>query len=157
MLLRFEILLEQVNHKLDAISTKLQNQSAGRAASEARHQRAERSVRHAHFNQRGDGYGQLHNRPPLPGAVNYIQEAGSFYDTAEEAAALIRQTESWNDEQWRHAYLRSVERAFGNFISTEVLAQIVSDWRSITGKTADVNLSEQHWERRGAGLRGAFG
>jgi glycosyltransferase involved in cell wall biosynthesis len=69
------------------------------------------------------------------GALAYIQEAGRCYDTAEEAAALIRQTESWSDEQWRQAYLRSLERAYSSFVSTEVLKQLVADWYTITGKT----------------------
>ena len=66
-----------------------------------------------------------------PGALAYIQNAGQFYETAEEAAALVRQTEHWSDEQWRQAYVRSIDHAYSNFISTEVLAQMVADWRQI--------------------------
>ncbi len=65
--------------------------------------------------------------------VAYIQDAGAFYETAEEAAALIRQTDGWSEEQWRQAQIRSLDRAYGSFVSTEVLEQVVADWRTLTG------------------------
>jgi glycosyltransferase involved in cell wall biosynthesis len=64
----------------------------------------------------------------------YIQNAGKLYDTTEEAAALIRETEDWNDRQWQEAARCSIDRAYGNFVSVHVLETIVNDWRKIVGK-----------------------
>ncbi len=69
-----------------------------------------------------------------PGSSEYIGEAGKLYDTAEEAAALLRETESWNQRQWNEAFVKSVDRAYANFVSDKVIEPIVADWRRITGK-----------------------
>lgn len=78
-----------------------------------------------------------------PGAVDYIQEAGYFYDTPEEAAALIDQTARWTDQQWRQCHRRSIERAYSSFASTEILQSIVADWRRITGKNSGAEPSQK--------------
>jgi glycosyltransferase involved in cell wall biosynthesis len=71
-----------------------------------------------------------------PGSAEYIGDAGSLYDTAEEAAALLQTTGAWTDRQWNDAFLRSVERAYRSYVSDTVIAPIVDDWRRIAGKAA---------------------
>lgn len=70
-----------------------------------------------------------------PGAQTYLQEAGQFYESAEEAAALIQQTAHWDEEQWQQTHLRALERAYGSFVSTDALQQLVADWHELAGKT----------------------
>jgi glycosyltransferase involved in cell wall biosynthesis len=71
-----------------------------------------------------------------PGSAEYIGDAGSLYDTAEEAAALLQTTGAWTDRQWNDAFLRSVERAYRSYVSDTVIQPIVDDWRRIAGKAA---------------------
>ena len=90
-----------------------------------------------------------------PGAVAYIQDAGQFYETAEEAADLIRQTEKWSDEQWHRAYLRSIDRAYSNFVSTEALTQIVADWHEILKKNGCPASPEEEVENQSVSVIGS--
>jgi hypothetical protein len=70
---------------------------------------------------------KLTNNIPHTFTEFYIQEAGRFYDTPEEAAALILETTSWSDQQWCDAFNRSVDRAYSNFVSTSVLKSMIID------------------------------
>ncbi|MGH9840440.1 MAG: glycosyltransferase [Blastocatellia bacterium] len=69
-----------------------------------------------------------------PGSAEYIGDAGKLYNSAEEAAALVRETEGWTDRRWNDAFVKSVDRAYANFVSDKVIEPIVADWRRITGK-----------------------
>ncbi|MEX2207046.1 MAG: glycosyltransferase [Myxococcota bacterium] len=64
---------------------------------------------------------------------SYIGDAGVTYSSVARAAAQVRATLAWSDADWHAARTRSVNRAFGNFVSTDVLAPIVSRWREIAG------------------------
>ncbi len=61
----------------------------------------------------------------------YIGEAGVSYANVEQAAAHVRRTLAWSDSDWTAASKRSVDRAFANFVSTDVLAPMVARWREI--------------------------
>jgi glycosyltransferase involved in cell wall biosynthesis len=69
-----------------------------------------------------------------PGGSEYIGEAGRLYDTAEEAAALVRETEGWSEREWNNAFVKSVDRAYAHFVSDKVIEPIVADWRRIAGQ-----------------------
>jgi glycosyltransferase involved in cell wall biosynthesis len=69
-----------------------------------------------------------------PGSSAYIGEAGRLYDTADQAAALVHETQRWCDRQWQGVFVKSVDRAYANFVSDRVIEPIVADWRRITGK-----------------------
>lgn len=62
---------------------------------------------------------------------SYIGDAGVTYSSVARAASQVRATLDWSDAEWEAARTRSVDRAFGNFVGTEVLAPIVSAWREI--------------------------
>lgn len=62
---------------------------------------------------------------------SYIGDAGVTYSYVAKAASQVRATLEWSDAQWEAALTRSVERAFGNSVSTDALAPIVSAWREI--------------------------
>jgi hypothetical protein len=66
--------------------------------------------------------------PRLPEFARYINEAGAAYDGAENAAALIRATAAWSDQDWRAARNRSVERAFRYHADELVLRPMFEDW-----------------------------
>ena len=63
-----------------------------------------------------------------PEAEAYVGGAGRCYDTAAEAAALIRDTLGWNDERWRQARLGSIERAYGHFTDAVAIRPLLDDW-----------------------------
>lgn len=67
----------------------------------------------------------------VPALKQYVGDAGATYDGIEEAAALIRATQSWSGEQWRQAQLRSVERAFEHHADEIVLQPLLEDWCAI--------------------------
>jgi glycosyltransferase involved in cell wall biosynthesis len=65
----------------------------------------------------------------------YIGDAGVTYTSVEQATSQILATLRWSDQEWEAARKRSVDRAFGNFVSTDVLAPIVARWREISRST----------------------
>jgi len=69
----------------------------------------------------------------LPHSRRYVGPAGAAYSSVAEAAALVKQTLSWSNDDWTAASKRSVDRAFGNFVSTDVFAPMVARWREIAG------------------------
>lgn len=64
------------------------------------------------------------------GASSYIAPAGSLYSSVEEAADLIRQTESWTDAQWTEVETKTAEHA-RQFSEERWLPTIIKDWESI--------------------------
>lgn len=76
-----------------------------------------------------------------PGSPEYIGDAGAFYDTPEEAAALIKATQSWNEEQWNQAYKRSVNRAYRDFINTENVQSLIADWEEFSSQKVTTGFS----------------
>jgi len=68
-----------------------------------------------------------------PEAEAYVGGAGRCYDTAAEAAAVIRETLAWTDERWRQARLASIERAYGHFTDAVALRPLLDDWLRLAG------------------------
>ncbi len=66
---------------------------------------------------------------------SYIGEAGVTYRSVKQATSQVLATLRWSDAEWEAARKRSVDRAFGNFVSTDVLAPIVARWREISHST----------------------
>jgi hypothetical protein len=79
--------------------------------------------------------------PPLPAFARYIHESGAAYDSAETAAALIRATEAWSDEEWLAARNRSVERAFRHHADELVLRPMFEDWCALARENAARGLA----------------
>jgi glycosyltransferase involved in cell wall biosynthesis len=69
-----------------------------------------------------------------PPAAAYIGAAGATYSTEEEAADLIRATETWTDDKWRRAELRSIDRAFTHFADMTVLQPMLDEWSTIAAE-----------------------
>jgi glycosyltransferase involved in cell wall biosynthesis len=67
----------------------------------------------------------------LPGCRDYLGDAGALYRTSEEAAQLVRTTQSWSDERWRDASNRSIERAFSQFTNVHVAEAMLRDWHDL--------------------------
>lgn len=67
----------------------------------------------------------------LPAAAAYIGDAGALYESPAEAAQLIHQTLQWSKSQWQQARTRSIDRAYGCFAHTEVLAPLVEHWHQL--------------------------
>jgi glycosyltransferase involved in cell wall biosynthesis len=67
----------------------------------------------------------------LPPSASYIAQAGQLYDTPEEAAYLIRETEKWTDQEWEEAYVRSVDRAYQCFVNVNVYRPLVDQWLAL--------------------------
>ena len=62
------------------------------------------------------------------GSEAYIGDAGDLYDDEDQAARLVRMTTEWSGEQWRRAEVRSIDRAYGQFLDSDVLRPILEDW-----------------------------
>jgi glycosyltransferase involved in cell wall biosynthesis len=67
----------------------------------------------------------------LATSPRFIGDAGVTYSSVDQAVAHVLRTLTWSDAEWEAAGKRSVDRAFGNFVSTEVLAPMVARWRGI--------------------------
>ncbi|OAI45771.1 hypothetical protein AYO44_12415 [Planctomycetaceae bacterium SCGC AG-212-F19] len=71
-----------------------------------------------------------------PAAAAFIGDAGATYTTEEEAAELIRATESWTDEMWQRAELRSIDRAYWYFSDVLVLQPLLDEWEKLARASA---------------------
>ncbi|MFN0112621.1 MAG: glycosyltransferase [Blastocatellia bacterium] len=69
-----------------------------------------------------------------PGSPEYIGDVGAYYDSPEEAAALINQTLRWPEEQWNLIFRKSVNRAYQEFVHTENIKPIIADWEEFAGQ-----------------------
>jgi len=69
-----------------------------------------------------------------PDSANYIGSRSQTYTTEDEACALIEETLSWTDEQWREKQIQAVERAYCNFVDDKVLPTVLEDWEKIAVK-----------------------
>jgi cell pole-organizing protein PopZ len=49
----------------------------------------------------------------------------------DHAAALIRASARWSDDEWHRAFLRSVNRSFSNFADELALRPMFEDWCDI--------------------------
>ncbi|MDX2034127.1 MAG: glycosyltransferase [Blastocatellia bacterium] len=68
----------------------------------------------------------------MPEVEIYLDGAGAVYETAEEAAALIRRTTAWNDRDWERASVRSLDRAWSSFVSDDLIQPIVDCWAGLS-------------------------
>jgi hypothetical protein len=67
----------------------------------------------------------------LPGAAEFVGDAGALYGSAEEAAHLIRLSARWYREQWLDRQARTVEFAYRNYADLDVLKPLLHEWRRI--------------------------
>jgi glycosyltransferase involved in cell wall biosynthesis len=63
-----------------------------------------------------------------PACEAFVGDAGSLYDTEDEAEALLRETESWSDERWERARRTAIERANRHFAGDTALRPLFDDW-----------------------------
>ncbi len=66
-------------------------------------------------------------------SIAYVGEAGTTYETEAEAAALVRETEHWTQEQWDAARLASIDRAYTHYTSQQVLQPLLDEWTKGSG------------------------
>jgi glycosyltransferase involved in cell wall biosynthesis len=69
-------------------------------------------------------------------AEAYVGDAGRCWDTPAEAAALIRDTATWNEERWLAAQLTAVDRAYAQFADVPVLHPLVDEFVAIASSRA---------------------
>jgi glycosyltransferase involved in cell wall biosynthesis len=67
--------------------------------------------------------------------ADYLGDAGSLYDTPEEAARMIRNTTGWTGADWDRAGVLAIDRAYSSFVNTDVVPQIVDHWRMLAEKS----------------------
>ncbi len=72
----------------------------------------------------------------LPGMADYVGAAGVLYDgaTVEEraaaAAALVRATTAWSDDQWGQVRERSIDQAFRRHAGRDVAERMLRTWQT---------------------------
>ena len=69
--------------------------------------------------------------PDLPELRAYVGNAGSTYRDVDEAADIIAATENWTEQQWKKAWMTSVERAFSTHADEIALRPIYEDWCAV--------------------------
>jgi hypothetical protein len=67
------------------------------------------------------------------GAVAYVGEAGSTWETEDEAVALIQATGSWDAARWEAARTAAIERAFARYADSVALPPVLDDWLALRG------------------------
>lgn len=68
---------------------------------------------------------------PCEGSRICLGEAGIFYDTAEQAAAIVRDTAQWPDHRWEDVQWRAVEHAYEHHNDLDACAVIREDWQRL--------------------------
>ena len=66
----------------------------------------------------------------VPGAEQYLADAGVIYDDENQVVEMIAATAEWTDEQWSDCQARASSRAEA-FEAKEVLAPMFSDWQAL--------------------------
>jgi glycosyltransferase involved in cell wall biosynthesis len=64
----------------------------------------------------------------VPALINYVGEGGASYRDEDDAVRLIRATETWSDEDWQRAWMRSVDRAYTHHADEIVLRPLLENW-----------------------------
>jgi len=64
----------------------------------------------------------------VPALCAYLGQAGDTYDTLEQACALIRATEQWDETRWREAERRSIDQAYLEHADEIVLRPLYEKW-----------------------------
>lgn len=86
----------------------------------------------------------------------YVGDAGVVYRTVDEAASIIRATESWTDADWHRAWKRSVDRAYEHHADEIALRPMLDDWIAVRAaatapSAAAVSDVDEHTLASGAG------
>jgi hypothetical protein len=84
--------------------------------------------------------GALVLAPDTP-AFAYIGDDGARYAGLDDAAARIRETETWSEAQWRRALVRAVERAFNHHADELLLRPMFEDWCAIARERAQAEAA----------------
>ena len=90
----------------------------------------------------------------LPGAASYVGPVGGVYESADQAASLIRQSARWYEEQWRDVRRRTVEHAYQNHADIHVLRPLLDDWLQV--RHAGIDASSIIEELNDAELQSAL-
>ncbi|GGD90064.1 hypothetical protein GCM10011390_06110 [Aureimonas endophytica] len=91
----------------------------------------------------------------VEGASAYLGDTGRVYKDLDEAAALVRATESWSELEWQEAERRSRERAARHFDDRQILVPLLDTWKDIAAErraAGDESLSMVEKFRRWSGL-----
>ena len=72
----------------------------------------------------------------IPEFAAYVGDAGDVYRDLEHAVELIASSATWPDEFWERAWMRSVERAFGNHADSLLYRPMFEDWCALVSHAA---------------------
>jgi len=61
----------------------------------------------------------------------YAGTAAEYYQTPEDAAAILKEMLDWSPEQWKERSSRSAQHAYRNYADGLVLPDILADWQAI--------------------------
>jgi len=68
-----------------------------------------------------------------PGISGYLGEVGDIYTTYEQAAELVRETLSWDDQDWEATSIAAQKRS-ALFTDHAVLPRLLQDWKVVAGR-----------------------
>ncbi len=74
--------------------------------------------------------------PDLPEFAGYLAGTNALYRDVDEAVSLIAETRDWTDRQWRQAWIKSVDLAFGRHADELVLCDVLDDLRELACRVA---------------------
>jgi len=61
----------------------------------------------------------------------YVGAAGRAYRDLDEAAEIIRETETWTEGDWKRAQDHAIERAYRHHADAIVYRTLLEDWAAI--------------------------
>jgi glycosyltransferase involved in cell wall biosynthesis len=64
-------------------------------------------------------------------ARNYAGPNSLYYNTAEEAATILRSMTDWDDAEWKHRATSNADFAYRQYADDVVLPHILEDWRRL--------------------------
>lgn len=67
----------------------------------------------------------------VPGADEFLGDAGQLYTSEDEVVERIRATETWSDAEWTSARERSQQRAARHFADRVILPTLLSCWTDV--------------------------
>lgn len=69
-----------------------------------------------------------------PGVTEYLGPCGAQYDSPEDAARLIRETQLWSEDKWQSVRLAAIDYAYARFADSTVLETMLDDWCALAGE-----------------------
>lgn len=78
----------------------------------------------------------------LPGAAEYLGEAGTLYRSNDDAVRAIQNTLNWSDDEWQYQQTRAATVAQQRFASERVLRPLLDDWLSLAGVRGHAQLPQ---------------